>query len=272
MVVATISCRQSAEKVNDIDHFHSMLDSYWHGLLKLQPLDATMFSDSTMNDQFVNTCTQAYRDEVKTFYKGYLDSLTQFDPEKMSEEDALSYQVIKYDASNQLERAKFDTWKIPFTQMGDAGNTLSGNIVLAMGQFGSGQSSQPFKTVKDYDNWLKRVHGYSIWCDSAIANFRQGMATNYVLPKSLVVKMIDICNGLVSKDITQSIFYGPIKNLPATFSEAEKARITAAYKDAIEKELNASHMKMSAFLKEEYLPKAANNFRRWRSAGRFKLL
>ena len=135
-------------------------------------------------------------------------------------------------------------------------NTLSGNIVLAMGQYGSGESSQPFKTVKDYDNWLQRVHGYTIWCDSAIQNFRQGMATNYVLPKTLVVKMIDICNGLISADETKSIFYGPVKNLPATFSAADKDRITAAYKAAIKNELNVAHTKMSAFLKNEYLPKA----------------
>ena len=87
--------------------------------------------------------------------------------------------------------------------MGDATNTLSGNIVLAMGQYGSGESSQPFKTVKDYSNWLQRIHGYTSWCDSAIQNFRQGMATNYVLPKALVVKIIDVCNGLVSADVTK---------------------------------------------------------------------
>ncbi len=260
-IVVLLSCNQTSEKKdnvaqNDTARFHAMLDSYWHGQLKLQPLDATMFSDSSMNDQFVNNCTQAYRNEVKTFYSGYLDGLKNYDVEKMSEEDALSYQILKYDAGMQLEKAKYDTWKIPFSQMGDPGNTLSANIVLAMGQYGSGQSAQPFKTVKDYDNWLKRVHSYTIWCDSAIANFRQGIATNFVLPKSLVVKMIGICNGLISEDVTKSIFYGPIDSLPTTFSQEDKARITEAYKDAIKNELNPAHTKLSAFLKNEYLPKA----------------
>src|SRR4029078_3717518 len=139
---------------------------------------------------------------------------------------------------------------------GDATNVLSGNIVLAMGQYGSGESAQPFKTVKDYGVWLKRVHGYVTWCDSAIQNFRQGMATNYVLPKALVVKMIDICNGLVSDDETKSIFYRPVKNIPATFSAADKDSITSAYKTAIKNELNVAHRKISSFLKNEYLPKA----------------
>lgn len=235
-----------------------MLDNYWKGLMQLQPLDATTFGDHSMNDRFVNTCTQAYRAHVQAFYRGYLDSLKNFSPDAMSETDALSYAILKYDANLQLEKAKYDSWKIPFTQMGDAGNTLSANMVLAMGQYGSGESSQPFETVKDYDNWLQRVHAYTIWCDSAIQNFRQGISSNYVLPKTLVVKMIDICNGLISKQDSGSIFYGPVKHMPAAFSQADKERITREYTAAIRNELNTSHAKLAAFLKDEYLPRASN--------------
>ena len=256
IIFTATHCKQPAQKENNAAHFHAMLENYWQGLLKLQPLDATQFGDSSMNDRFVNNCTQAYRDNVKKFYLGYIDSLKQFDAASMNEEDALSYQILQYDANMQLEKAKYDTWKIPFTQMGDATNTLSANIVLAMGQYGSGESSQPFKTVKDYNNWLQRVHAYTVWCDSAVQNFRQGMATNYVLPKALVVKMIDICNGLINSDETKSIFYGPVKIIPSSFSDADKTKITSDYKAAIKNELNVCHAKMASFLKDEYLPRA----------------
>lgn len=256
IIFLAMSCQPSVKKQNDTARFHAMLDNYWHEQLKLQPLDATQFGDNSMNDQFVNNCTQAYRNDVKNFYLRYQDSLKAFSPDNMSEEDVMSYKILKYDVEMQLEKTKYDTWKTPFTQTGDASNTVSANIVLAMGQYGSGESSQPFKTVKDYDNWLVRVHGYTTWCDSAIQNFRQGMATNYVLPKTLVVKMIDICNGLISKEDTVSIFYGPIKNFPATFNDEEKVRITKAYKEVIKNELNVAHTKMATFLKEEYLSKA----------------
>lgn len=256
IIIVAIGCQPPVKKEDDTARFHAMLDSYWQGLLKLQPLDATQFGDNSMNDQFVNNCTQTYRNDIKKFYLRYQDSLKTFYPDNMNESDVISYKILKYDVEMQLEKTKYDTWKVPFTQTGDATNTISANIVLAMGQYGSGESSQPFKTVKDYDNWLLRVHGYTIWCDSAIQNFRLGLATNYILPKTLVVKMINVCNGLISKEDTASIFYGPIKNLPATFNDEEKIRITNAYKEAIKNELNASHTKMAAFLKNEYLPKA----------------
>lgn len=256
IISVSVNCSKPVKKEHNAVRFHAMLNDYWKGLMDLQPLDAMQFGDNSLNDRFRNTCTQAYRNEVKNFYLAYTDSLKNFNPDDMGEDDALSYKVLKFDVGLQLEKTKYDTWKIPFTQMGDATNTLSGNIVLAMGQYGSGESSQPFKTVKDYGNWLQRIHGYTIWCDSAIQNFRQGMATNYVLPKALVIKMIDICNGLVSADETKSIFYGPVNNLPVTFSAADKDSITAAYKTAIKNELNVAHSRLSAFLKNEYLPKA----------------
>ncbi len=256
VIVMALGCNQPAKKENDIDRFHSMLDNYWKGLLKLQPLDAMHFGDSSLNDQFRNTCTQGYREEFNNFYLGYQDSLKKFSPDNMAEEDALSYSVLQFDVKIQLEKARYDTWKIPFTQMGDPTNVLSGNMVLAMGQYGSGESAQPFKTVNDYKNWLQRVYGYAVWCDSAIENFRQGIATNYILPKTLVIKMINICNGLISEDVTKSIFYGPIRNLPADFSSADKDSITSAYEAAIKDKLNVAHKKLSAFLKNEYLPKA----------------
>lgn len=255
--LSIFSCQTPLKKENNAVNFHRMLENYWQGLLKLQPIDATVFGDNSMNDQFVNNCTQAYRGELWSFYRGYLDSLKSYDPSTMNEVDALSFKILKFDADFQMEKAKFESWKIPFTQMGDASNTLSGNMVLAMGQLGSGESSQPFKTVKDYDNWLMRVHGYTAWCDSAIFNFKLGMTSNYVLPKSLVVKMIDICNGLISEDETQSIFYGPIKNMPGDFSTEDKMRITDAYKKSIKNELNVSHAKLVGFLKNEYLPVAS---------------
>jgi uncharacterized protein (DUF885 family) len=252
----SISNCTAPDKKNSSQQFNAMLQNYWKEKYQLQPLDATMYGDSSFNDQFVNTCTQAYRDKVVSFRLRYTDSLKKYDLAGLNEQDELSYKILDFDLKISAEKEKYDTWKIPFTQMGDAGNTLSANIVLAMGQYGSGASAQPFKTVKDYDNWLKRVSAYTVWCDSAINNFRQGMATNYVLPKALVLKMINICKGLLNEDVSKSIFYEPVTNMPSTFSSTEKEKITAAYKQAIKNELNVAHTKMISFLQNEYLPKA----------------
>lgn len=57
------------------------------------------------------------------------------------------------------------------------------------------------------------------------------------------------------KDPKQSVFYGPVKNLPASFSSEDKARITADYEKAILEKINPSYQKLHDFIQTEYLPK-----------------
>jgi uncharacterized protein (DUF885 family) len=54
---------------------------------------------------------------------------------------------------------------------------------------GSGDGNQPFKTTKDYDNFLKRIDAFAVWMNTAEKNFRDGMKQNVVLPKKLVKKI-----------------------------------------------------------------------------------
>lgn len=228
--------------------FATVLDNYYEQRLKLFPVEATLQGDNRYNDQFPNDISQAFLAETKTFYTSTLDKLKGFDREKLSEEDKISYDILKREMELQLEQYPFHQEEIPFNQF--TGNTLG------FGQLGSGEGAQPFKTVKDYDDWLKRVSAFSVWGDTAIVNFRRGIATGRVLPKSLVLKMIPQMTDLVVSDPTKSLFYGPINKLPASFSAADKERLTTAYKKAISEQIVPTYQKLGAFLKNDYLPKA----------------
>ena len=62
-------------------------------------------------------------------------------------------------------------------------------VNLTMGTLGSGSSAQPFKTVKDYENWLSRLNKYNTWLISAEKRMKQGIKEGYVLPLSLIKKV-----------------------------------------------------------------------------------
>ena len=57
-----------------------------------------------------------------------------------------------------LERMAFNTDLTPIDQMWTR--------QLTIGQFAAGKSAQPFKTVTDYNNWLKRLDAYCEWLAS----------------------------------------------------------------------------------------------------------
>ncbi|MCC2546598.1 DUF885 domain-containing protein [Hymenobacter sp. BT175] len=228
----------------------TLFSSFWETQSRLDPLSATSQGDNRYNHLLPNDQTKAFRDTLQTFYQDYLTRIQKFDREKLSDNDKISYDIFKYDLEQRLAGLRLNTWMIPANQFW--------GLPLTLGQYGSGEGAQPFKTAKDYENWLGRVQGFTVWADSAIANFRQGMKAGIVLPRALVVKMIPQLRGkdILVADPTKSLFYGPINRFPESISAADRQRLTADYQKAISTQLVPTYRKLADFLEKEYLPKA----------------
>jgi uncharacterized protein (DUF885 family) len=226
----------------------ALFEAYSEEHARLFPLEGIYLGDTRYSDQLTNDQTRAFREQQRRSYQQYLATLHKINRAALSTDDRVSYDIFDYLLTDQLDGLKQNSWMMPFAQFFSLPNTLP--------LLGSGSGAQPFKTVKDYDNWLARAHGFPAWADSAIANFRAGMKAGVVLPKTLVLKTIPQLEALAVTDPTKTLFYGPITKLPTTFSEADKARLTTAYQQAIATDLTATYQKLAAFLKTEYLPQA----------------
>jgi len=226
----------------------ALFTNYWEEQARLYPLQATSQGDNRFNDQLPNSGTRAFRAQQRRLYERYQGQLAHIDRSRLTAADQTSYDVFAYEMTSRLASLKQPTWTMPFTQ-------FSG-LPIDLAQLGAGTGAQPFKTVADYDNWLARVRQFPVWADTAVADFRHGMRTGVVLPRVLVQKMIPQLEALAGADASQSVFYGPIRQLPATFSAADKQRLTAAYEQAIRTQLVPTYQKLATFLKNEYLPAA----------------
>jgi len=243
--VLAVACKQPVKQVSQ-PNFDKLLDHYYEDRLKLFPLEATASGDNRYNDLLPNDGSAEFISKAKSFYQAYIDSLKTIKREDLDEQDKLSYDVLSYQTAVQLAAYKFPFEQMPFNQMF--------SLPLSIGQYGSGSSAQPFKSVKDYNNWLKRLSAFSVWADTAIANFNKGVKSGVVMPKALVVKMIPQMQSMVVTDATKSLFYEPIKNMPKEFSTADKQKLTDDYKKAILTVVIPTYKKLGSFLKNDYLP------------------
>jgi uncharacterized protein (DUF885 family) len=224
-----------------------LLDNYYEQRLQLFPLEATSNGDNRYNDKLYIDFTNSYRDTLKNFYSYYLNQIQELKRESLNANDQISYDVFKREIEMSLKALTFKDNLTPLNQFW--------GLHLTLGQLGSGDGNQPFKTVEDYDNWIKRATVFSSWVDSALVYFKKGMDENYVLPKSLAVKIIPQCKSIVVDDVTTSLFWGPIKKLPASFSEADKKRITDDYTKLLKEQIIPSYKKLGDFIEKEYLTK-----------------
>lgn len=219
---------------------------YWEELLRLNPIQATFQGDPRYNDQLPNFLTEASRRENHEFTERWLRKIEKAGAGGLNGQDLLSYEIFVKNAKDSLEGEKFPSYLMPIDQFTNLGGLAA--------QLGSGTNAQPFKTVKDYDNWRARGSKLAPIFDQAIVNMREGMRTGVVQPKVLMAKVLPQFDALIADKAENTLFWGPIKNLPASFSDADKARITAEYRTMIENEIMPSYRRMREFIAKEYLP------------------
>jgi len=246
LVIATQLSAQSQKQQNK--NLNKLFENYYEEGLKLFPLRATSVGDNRYNHLLYADFTNSYREKIKNYYSRYLNELSKYTVEDLDRQDRLSALILKDELETSLAGLELKDNRMPANQMNA--------VPLYLAQLGSGSVVQPFKTVTDYENWILRASAFPAWTDSAIVYFKKGIAEGIVLPKSLVTKMIPQMDGLISEDVTKSVFYGPIAKMPNTFSEKDKARLQDQYLKLIEDKITPSYKKLLTFLKEEYLPKS----------------
>lgn len=223
---------------------------YYEEYLKLYPLEATSQGDERYNDQLPNNISPEFIKKEIAFYNSVLNQLKIVDYHRLNNDQKVVFDVLEYTLIDKQERYAHHPEYIPFTQ-------FSG-LPLDFPMLGSGSGIQPFKTEKDYDNWLKRIELFPVWMDSAIENFRAGIDHKVVLPRALVLKMISQMKAeeITTTKMEKNIFYGPIRNLPKNFAPETTEKYAGLYRDAIQNKLIPAYLKMAEFLENEYLPKA----------------
>lgn len=247
------SCTNSPRQKNADDNqtskiqkdFNQMINNYYEEGLKLNPINATFAGDSRYNNSFPNFLSDEYRNELKSYYTRYLDKLPQFNDKDLNESEQVSKQILNWECRINLEGLTFKEDYFPIDQMW--------SVNLVMGQFASGKSAQPFKTVEDYNNWLERLNGFLVWLDTAENKMKEGIKAGYVLPKSLIIKVIPQLGSLATNDIQNHLFYQPVKNMPDSFSESDKKELTEAYTKMIAEKIVPEFKKLHDFMQDDYL-------------------
>ena len=233
----------ASDKAKQLDTLYA---EYWEEVLRMNPVQATFQGDNRYNDQMPNFYTKEFRDQMRAFTERWLARAEAIGPDGLDGQDLVSYEIFVNEAKDGLAGERFPGHMMPVNQMG--------SIVTYAAMLGSGTGAQPFKTVKDYDNWLARGGQFPVLVDSAIANMREGMKAGVVQPRALMVKVVPQIDALMKSKAEDTLFWGPIASMPADFSAADKARLTAAYRAMIEGGMLPSFKKLRNFIANDYLP------------------
>jgi uncharacterized protein (DUF885 family) len=225
-----------------------LVEEYFEELLVLNPVRATMIGDHRYNDRFANTLSDEHRARRRALYERSLEAARELDPAALSPEQRLTHTLFMRDLERELAGERFPQHLLPLNQF----YSLPSFFV----QLGSGTGAHPFKVVKDYEDFLARVEGFLAWNESAMARLREGMEKGIVLPRVLVERTLPQLAAHVVDRPEDSLFFLPVASFPEGVPEAERARLTEAWRATIRERLVPAYRRLHDFLRDEYLPRA----------------
>jgi len=223
----------------------ALFDEHFERSLELSPTRATSIGDDRYDDRYTNSIGPEHREVSRALDEEFLQRILTIDRHQLSQQDKLSYDIFKLNREISLAGRKFPWQLAPMNQFRSATSSFV--------NLGSGTGIHPFKTVKNYDDFLGRIDGFVVYIDQAIDNMKDGIRQGVTQPKILMAKYVPQLESQLVDSVEESGFYSPILNMPDEFSEADKERLTNAYKDAIANKILPTFERLNNFMGDEYL-------------------
>jgi uncharacterized protein (DUF885 family) len=169
--------------------------------------------------------------------------LAVLDPAGLPEQDKISRELLLREFADDQEAADFKEWEMPLNQMGGVATTYPQLV-----------SQLSFATVKDYDDWIARLHAIPKAFDQVTANMSIGIDDHRVPPRFLLEKALEQVRALAGQKPEDSPLALPLKSFPAAVKPAERERIRAEMLEAIAKEVLPAYQRLARFLEVRYIP------------------
>src|SRR5690606_32424512 len=224
-----------------------VFEDYFERSLELNPLQATFIGDQRYNDRLSNDISPAHIAEALAVERTFLDKALAFEKAPLSEADRLSLDIFLRERRMAIAAAEFPAELLPVHQFP--------SVPMLMPVLGSGRSAQPFETAQDYERFLSRMRDYVKWSDQAIVNMREGVRKGVVSSRVLMERALPQLAAIVAAKPEESLFWTPLQDFPQAVSEIDRRQLEAAYRSAIEQEINPAYRRLHDFIRDEYLPR-----------------
>jgi uncharacterized protein (DUF885 family) len=220
----------------------SLFDEQWQYELRTSPEDATSLGDNRYNDRLKDRSLEFYQSDLEMSRK-FLDRFEALNPAGFSEQDALSRELMIRNLRQDVEEARFKPWEMPVNQMEGPHLGWLEMVTLA-----------PFETVKDYDDYVARLHQIPRALDQVTGNMRQGIKDRLMPPRYLLEKVAIQTQEIADTKAEASPFAAPVKKFPAGISDADQKRLRSAVLAAISGEVLPAYQHFATFVRDEYAP------------------
>ena len=253
-LINVFSFQLLAQKKNQSIQLEALLEQYSKEYYALNPLEATQAGINDYNNQLEIKISEAYIKKAKALNQKYLTQLAAINKERLTSSEILSVDMLGYKLKSENEH--LNNSLISSTNIYRPVDQFVWSFPTLFATLGSGASFIPFKSEKDYRNFMNRMKGFQIWVDQAIANMEKGIELNNTNPRAAMEKVPPQLKPLFESTVQENIFYKPLLKLPDNINSAAAVQLKKEYSDAIETIIKPTYKKLHDYIVTDYIPKA----------------
>ena len=222
---------------------NALFEEQYESDLKNFPERATAFGDYRYNDKLADNSLSAIVQRNQT-NREFLSRLQAIPTGGFSDHDQLSHELLVRVLQQRIADFDLREYEMPINQQNGI-HTYLADLPLSV----------PFDSVKQYEDYIARLHQIPRVLSQTTEVLRAGMNDNLMPVRFLLEKIPAQCQGIIDANP----FLLPTKKYPSAISPEEQKRLTAEITAAIETDVFPAYKNFANFLRTEYTPHGRTN-------------
>ncbi|WP_343731044.1 DUF885 family protein [Duganella sp.] len=230
---------------------NQLIKEQWEYTMRNSPEWASLLGDKRYNDKW-SDFSQAGIDADLKASADFLKRFEAVDTTGFPLQEQLNRELMVRQLRQSVEGARFKDWEMPLAQ--NSGVHLDTPQIVA---------ALPFETVKDYEDYIKRLHTLPKLFDQTRAQMENGVKDKLMPPQFLIPKIVKQCEDVAAMKPADSPYAEPLKRFPKEFSAADKARLSKEVLAAVKNDVSPAYKKLAVYTKTKYLPHGRKEVGMW---------
>ncbi len=229
----------TVENQNDVlQHY---LTDYWEHVLEFNPTFATYIGDHRYNDRLEDLSGESLAGQNR-FFKILLKKTGKIEAIKLHKENKLNLALIRRSLEDTLQMYDFTLHYLPLDHM--RGPHIDFPQIIEY---------QPFNTLLDFENYIKRLNAFPRLIEQVIENMRSGVKSGMTAFRGVIDHVLKQVIMFTQPVTEKSPLYQPVSGLPEDFTKKDKEDIGRSVKEAITTKVTPAYRELYHYLREEYV-------------------
>ncbi|HSR46592.1 MAG TPA: DUF885 domain-containing protein [Anaerolineales bacterium] len=223
-------------------HLHALFREEWESHLKADPFFASVIGDRRYNDRLPEATEEAFARQADDLRR-FLGRLEKIERAALSEADRLNYDIFRRLKTDALRELEFPVYRMPLDRL-ESYHTFFADLT----------SLVSFDEVEDYEAYLSRLAGFSMYSDGKIEMMREGLRSGWTQPRRALEGMEKSMDSFLVDDPRKSVFQAPLEDFPESVNGAARSRLQEEVMRVVGESVIPAYRRLLTFFEEEYLP------------------